>query len=197
MDDKYLPICQAINQLLLKQARVVLGIDGHSGAGKSTLAQNLAGHYGAAVISMDHFYLPADLRTPERICSPGETIHWERMLSEVAPHLRAGKAFSYQVFDCGAMCYTHSVQIHAAPLVIVEGCYALHPNLADVYNLRVFLCCSPAVQRERILKRNITNATQFFERWIPLENAYFKRYGMPNQDHMVINTEFVTELVER
>ena len=59
-------------------------------------------------------------------------------------------------------------------LNVVEGAYSLHPDLADYYDLRVFLAIDPELQRSRILRRNTPEMAQrFFDRWIPLEQRYF------------------------
>ena len=59
-------------------------------------------------------------------------------------------------------------------LAVVEGSYSLHPALAPMYDLSVCLTLSPELQRRRILARNgEAMARRFFERWIPLEQAYF------------------------
>ena len=59
-------------------------------------------------------------------------------------------------------------------LAVVEGSYSLHPELAPMYDITVCLTLSPELQRRRILARNGEEmARRFFERWIPLEQAYF------------------------
>jgi hypothetical protein len=59
-------------------------------------------------------------------------------------------------------------------LTVVEGVYALHPAFGRYFDLAVFLDIDPALQRERIRKRNTPAlARRFFEEWIPMENAYF------------------------
>lgn len=61
-----------------------------------------------------------------------------------------------------------------AMLSIVEGSYCLHPELSPLYDVSVCLSVSPELQRARILARNGREMAQrFFDRWIPLEQAYF------------------------
>ena len=67
------------------------------------------------------------------------------------------------------------VTVRPARLNIVEGAYSLHPSLEKYYDLSVFLDVTPETQRRRILSRNGAEWGQrFFERWIPLETAYFQ-----------------------
>lgn len=42
----------------------------------------------------------------------------------------------------------------------------------------VFVCSSPEIQRERIIKRNGDMAERFFNEWIPLENRYFEAFDI-------------------
>ena len=80
--------------------------------------------------------------------------------------------------------YTLKLQsaVETAPgkLVVTEGAYSMHPELAPYYDLSVFLDISPELQRERILRRNTPEkAEQFFRRWIPMERAYFSAFDIP------------------
>ncbi|MCL1877401.1 MAG: hypothetical protein FWF80_00945, partial [Defluviitaleaceae bacterium] len=72
---------------LAADARVI-AIDGRSASGKTTLASELAAQTGASVIHMDDFFLPQDLRTEERLNTPGGNVHHERFASEVLPHIK-------------------------------------------------------------------------------------------------------------
>lgn len=156
---------------------VCMGLDGRSGAGKSTLAELLCAEFeSAAVIHMDDFFLPAPLRTPERQAEGNA--HFERFLVEVAPHLRSGAAFSYRRFDCAAMDYApEPVSVPAGRVRIVEGAYTLHPSLRPYYDIAVFCDVTPKLQKARIIERNGPEAWAHFEsRWIPLEEAYIRRY---------------------
>ena len=89
--------------------------------------------------------------------------------------LRRGEAAVYRPFDCGTMTLRPLVTVRPARLNIVEGAYSLHPSLEKYYDLSVFLDVTPETQRRRILSRNGAEWGQrFFERWIPLETAYFQ-----------------------
>ena len=75
----------------LKPAGVgVIAIDGRAASGKTTLAAALAAETGGTVVHMDDFFLPAELRTPQRLAAPGGNVHAERFAEEVLPFLRQG-----------------------------------------------------------------------------------------------------------
>jgi uridine kinase len=172
---KYLGLISALDGALSKRHPVTVAIDGMSASGKSSLAALLAGVFDANVIHMDDFFLPAELRAPERLSEPGGNVHYERFLNEVVKNLEKGGAFSYRVFDCSKMDYAGEVLIAEKPLNIVEGAYSLRPEFRDVYDIKVFLALSPEEQKSRIIKRNGEEMYETFrDRWIPMENMYFE-----------------------
>ena len=165
-----------------------VAIDGGSASGKTTLARQLGQALDCPVVHMDDFFLPPALRTPERLAEPGGNVHYERFAREVLPGLQAGKAFSYGVFDCGAMEVTGTREIPAADIVIVEGAYSLHPRLADAYDLKIFLRVDPALQAARILGRNgPEKQAVFLSRWIPLEQRYFAQCSVAAGADLVLD----------
>jgi len=151
---------------------VVIAIDGGSGSGKSTLADCLALEFDGVVIRMDHFFLPIDLQGEERV-----NVHYERFLEEVYPFIKKQMPFSYRVFDCSRMDYHGMIDISVKSLIIIEGAYSLLPYWDDIFDLRVFCDIDKETQKQRIISRNGVERYQMFEdKWIPLEEAYFKEY---------------------
>ncbi len=152
----------------------ILAIDGRCASGKSTLGKQLAAEWNAALFHMDDFYLQPHQRTEERLAEPGGNVDRERFLEEVLLPLRERKPVSYRRFDCGTFTFEPARLIDPVPIAIVEGSYALHPQLRDLYDLRIFMDIDPEEQMRRILKRNGPEAAERFRtRWIPLEEAYF------------------------
>ena len=79
-------------------------------------------------------------------------------------------------------------QITPKKLVVTEGAYSMHPELAKYYDFSVFLDISPEIQKERILKRNSKEMAQrFFNEWIPLEQKYFLNFNIPEHCNMKIH----------
>lgn len=176
-----------VEALLQKEKRSIIAIDGRAAAGKSTLAKLLQDKYQAAVIHMDDFYLPMELRTPERYGQPGGNLHYERFLQEVAEPLKQGGAFRYQRFDCSKMALDTWVEVQDAPLIIVEGAYCLHPKIDIDYSMKVFMDVEPELQQERICKRNGKDRLeQFLTRWIPYEERYFEEYQIKDRCDRII-----------
>lgn len=179
-------LLQALTERL-RQGPLTLAIDGRAAAGKTTLACQLQQHFGAAVIHMDDFFLPAELRTASRLQTPGGNVHYERFLQEVAPALQAGTSICHRKYDCHQAAYLPApVCQPASRLTIVEGSYSLHPRLRFLYGLSVFCTISPALQRQRLAARNPAALDAFLTRWIPLEEQYIAATApMENCDFVI------------
>ena len=171
-----LPLLTAIDRALAEKPRVLLAIEGRSAGGKSTLADLLAGLYpDTALFHADDYFLRPEQRTPERFAQPGGNMDRERLAAEILEPLSRGEDAEYRPFDCKTMSLGAPQFSRSARLNIVEGSYSFHPELERYYDLSVFLDISPETQRRRILERNGPEWGQmFFDRWIPLENAYFQ-----------------------
>ena len=157
----------------------LVALEGGSASGKSTLGGALAKALDATLVHMDDFFLPMELRTPERFAQPGGNVHWERVLAEVLQPLSEGKSLEYGVFNCSVMAVDRICRENAKDVVIVEGAYSLHPELRDFYDLKIFIQVEEDVQKERILARNGEKMLQrFLNEWIPLEKAYFEACGV-------------------
>lgn len=63
-------------------------------------------------------------------------------MSEVLLPLREGKTVDYRRFDCKTFTIASPRRIEPGRLNIIEGAYAMHPDLAPYYDLTVFLAVS-------------------------------------------------------
>ncbi len=185
----FLPVFEAVQRLMKVSRPVVIAIDGRCGSGKSLLAKYLAKAFRCSLFHMDDFFLPPQLRTQERLSQPGGNVDYGRFLEEVLLPLSEGQDVTFRPFDCSSLALQMPVHIPASALTIVEGSYSLHPALADYYQLRIFLTCSPAVQQERILKRSGPQMlTRFINEWIPLEENYHRAFNVPEHCDLVVDT---------
>jgi hypothetical protein len=136
---------------------------------------------------MDDFFLPPAMRTKMRYEQPGGNVHYERFSQEILPGLTSGEGFTYRVFDCSRMDFHGLREIPAAPIRIVEGSYALHPELGDYAGLRVFSTVDEAEQMARILRRNGEKMAEMFRtRWIPMEEKYFSHFDIRGAADIVL-----------
>lgn len=175
LDQLLLPLTERIDNLLdsARSAPLIVALDGDAGAGKSTAADFLARKYGGEVVHMDDFFLPENLRTAERLATPGGNVHYERFIDEVLSKLRSPALFSYRIFDCGKMDYCGKRSIDTKKLIVVEGAYSLHPKFSRYYDLACFCTVLPKTQEARILARTGPESLKRFQtRWIPMERRY-------------------------
>lgn len=195
---KYLPLlpllCAIDRTLSQKTEPMLLAIDGGSAAGKSTLALFLQQHYRCPVFHMDDYFLQAQQRTAERLAEPGGNVDRERFLQEVLLPLTRGEAATVRAYDCQLGMLLPPVQVQPGRLNIIEGAYSMHPLLQGSYDLSVFLEVSKETQCQRILRRNTPPMQQrFFEQWIPMEEAYFQTFHIPEQCTLRIAVPTQTE----
>ena len=183
----YLPLFAKIDRLLAG-GRAVVAVEGGSASGKSTLGDMLQRVYDCTVFHMDDFFLRPEQRTPERFAEPGGNVDRERFLEEVLVPLHRGEPIEYRPFDCSKWTVAaEPVTVVPKQLVIVEGAYSMHPELADFYDFSVLLSISSEKQRERIIKRNTPQmAERFFKEWIPMEQVYFDKMKVRERCDMII-----------
>ncbi len=168
------PIAARVHELLNTQERVLLAIDGNCCAGKTTMAARLGALLDANVFHMDDYFLTPDLRTPQRLATPGGNVDAERFLSEVLAPASRGETALVRRFDCRVGRLLGPVSVPPKRVCVVEGAYSLHPLLSSCYDLKIFCRVDPALQTERIRARNgEEQLAVFLGRWIPLEAAYF------------------------
>lgn len=162
---------------------LLVAIDGRSASGKTTLAGELAEEFDASVIHMDDFFLPVELRTPERFAMPGGNVHFERFQEEIMTPFEEGRLESYRRFDCKVLDFEEKKkQVKQGDVLFVEGAYSTLPRFGRYYDFSVFMDITYEEQIKRIEKRNgPEKCKQFVDRWIPLEEAYINAYQVKEQ----------------
>lgn len=195
MPDRIDIFIKELNKKMKQSGRIILAIDGECASLKSTLAQALQTKYNAGTIHCDDFFLPLELRTPERFREPGGNIDYVRMKEEVIDRFKESEAIKYRAFDCHSMSFAEMVSVMNAKLMIVEGAYAMHPYFDKYYDISVFLCAKEEERLRRIANRG-QDVERFINRWIPLENRYFEACGIRRRADYVIDTTKYTGLTD-
>lgn len=181
------PLLERMAQLGRKDGASVVALDGRAASGKTTMAGQLSQILGMAAVHMDDFFLPGPLRTENRLKEPGGNVHYERFAQEVLPEIVQTKAFAYRRFDCSRMDFGAEQRVPASKWRLVEGAYSCHPLFGDYADIKVFCDVEPDEQLRRIVLRNGTErAKTFAQRWIPLEERYFDRFGIPESADIVL-----------
>jgi uridine kinase len=184
----YLDLFAAIDTYLRDHDSLVVGIDGRCGAGKTTLGALLSLVYGCQIIPMDHFFLREDQRTEKRLDQPGGNIDDERFRQEVLEPVMYRQDFSYRPYNCERGTLGEPIKVKASKLLVIEGSYSQHPKFIQAYGLTVFLTVSPSEQLRRIKVRNSEKLQQFKEKWIPMEEKYFKMYRIQEKSALHFDT---------
>ncbi len=186
----YFPILDRIEGLL-RTGPVLIAVDGPCGSGKSSLADLLAEVFPARVLHMDDYYLPLEQRRPGWEHTPCGNMDLERFLREVLLPASAGEPVASRPYSCQQGRLLESRWLPPAPLTVVEGSYSQHPMLAPRYDLKIFLHCRRQEQLSRLRQREDTRLDAYLQRWIPLEEAYYRTWDIRSKcDLEFDNTDY-------
>ena len=178
-----LPLLCAVAALPQSAERLLITVDGPCAGGKSTLAARLSALTGADLVHMDDYLIPHRCKTPQRLAIPGGNADIERLEREVLIPWQNGEDVLIRRYNCHADELEPPCPLHGSRLLLVEGCCANLPPLRRAAALRVFVTVPPQLQWQRLQARESpASCRQFRERWLPLEEAYFRAYALPDAD---------------
>ena len=182
-------ILNRVRQLSVAKQLVLIGIDGCGGAGKSTFAAELSSSLGLApVIHIDDFYKPSQDRSLITSSHPvGSQFDWQRLERDVLKPLHADGEANYQRYDWNMDCLSDWRNIRALSPIIVEGIYALRPELSMYYNLRLWIECPRDIRLKRGLERDGEHArSQWEDEWMKDEDRYVASCNPHLRAHKII-----------
>ena len=159
------------------EGRIVtlVGIDGPGGSGKSTLARHLRdGADGIKIVEGDDFYRP--MPEADRVALSARegyerNFDWERLREQVLAPLRSHNSARFQRYDWPSASLAEWHDVAAEGIVIVEGVYALRPQLRDFYDLTLFVDTPREERVRRMLDRNADDSERI-TRWMAAEDWY-------------------------
>ena len=163
--------------------RLLVTLDGPCASGKTTLARNLSEALHGEVVHTDDFVIPHALKTPERLAIPGGNCDAERLEKEVLAPFKAGRPVRYRRYDCKKALLLPEEGLPDTRILILEGSYCNLPALRKYADVRLFLSVPWEIRESRLRERESAASLQRFrDLWIPLENAYFEAYHLPDED---------------
>jgi len=169
--------------------RVLITLDGPCASGKTTLAGQLAQSLAAAVLHTDDFVVPHPRKTPDRLAIPGGNCDWERLTAEVLLPWKQAREGLFQRYDFRNDCLFPPEPLPGERLLILEGSYSNLPAIRELADIRLFSDVPEEVRRQRLIRRESPESYQrFLDLWIPLENAYFSAYHLPDQECVRIHS---------
>ncbi len=173
--------------------RFLIGIDGNCGSGKTTLSEIIREQFDCNIFHMDDYYLPFSGRANDWEMIPAGNMDLERFLHQVIIPAKRGDAVCYQPYDCRRDRLKDGVVVTPKMITIVEGSYSHHPLLASHYECKIFLSCSKAEQKRRLLLREGERYSFYEKRWIPMEERYYQAYEIKEHaDKVFVTHEYET-----
>ena len=156
-----------INVLAERAPLTMVAFDGPSGSGKSTLTLNLQKLLpGSQVVDIEFFYSDVGVDPPDGL-SPEECyeqhVDWRALDEQVLRPLRRGETGSYQLYDWIAEQKGDWVSVTPEGIVLINGLYAMRPELMDVYDLTVYVDTPPTERTARLATR--PDNPVWVERW--------------------------------
>lgn len=167
----------------------IIAIDGRCGSGKSTLAEIARRVFGCHIFHMDDYYLPLEKRERGWESKPCSNMDLHRFEKEILKPLSHAESVFYRPYNCGQKAYAEGVIVPYFPMNIVEGSYSLSPDFRKYYRTSYVISCSKETQRNRLQQREGTYYAMFQERWIPLEEQYFKDSSPERFCEIVVQTD--------
>lgn len=189
----YFPVIYRVEKSLAQSGHAVIAIDGPCGGGKSSLAALLSDLFPSRVLHMDDYYLPLERRAPGWEHTPCGNMDLDRFRRQALLPAADHMPIICRPYSCREGRLLPPETLPAAPLTIVEGSYSLHPLLAPHIDLKIFLRCDSREQLSRLCRRENTRPDAYLQRWIPLEQAYYRAFDIPAQCDLTFdNTEYFT-----
>ncbi|KMP29740.1 MULTISPECIES: uridine kinase family protein [Bacillus] len=173
-------ILEQIRVKSVEQSLLIIGIDGCGGAGKSTLANKIKSKFSTVtIVHMDDFYLPSAQIVNEHPTnkSVGADFDWKRLLQEVLDPISKGVEGCYKRYDweTDSLAETHNVP--AIGIVIIEGVYATRQELAEMYDLKIWVNCPRETRIKRGIARDGEIARDMWENnWMVAEDMYVESH---------------------
>lgn len=177
-------LLKQIKKLKKSKNRIIIGIDGPAASGKSTLANHLAKDFNGTVFHMDDYFLTDDLRTTDRLGTPGGNVDYERMHKEIFANLSDSKV-KYKKYNCMTKLFEDK-SVEVQNVVIIEGVYSHRPEFKRYYDLSVYLEIDNDEQLSRLTKRNAKLIDRFINEWLPMEQKYFDAFGIKDKADYIL-----------
>jgi uridine kinase len=182
-------LCAAIRQRTASSRPIMVGVDGPGCSGKSGLSDELVDALAgqAVALGLDSFFVPLGQQTL--------VWDWSEDISDGVPHLRwaqietavqtlgRGKSISLRPYLWEEDALGAKESVEPAPIVIVEGLYALHPRLRMGYDVSIWVDSRRDDRMTRVRARTARTDLHharllrlWDELYVPREHMYIARF---------------------
>lgn len=136
---------------------MIIGISGPSASGKSTVAQAVGDLCGdATIIQQDWYYMSSSECPPDANFCELRWLHADALVRDLTSLVRNGVA-SVPVVDFGTFERVDTMEVRAAPLIIVEGMTILRiEEIVDLLNWKFYVAIDMATIATRKRERDLT-----------------------------------------
>lgn len=152
---------------------VVVAIDGPGCSGKTTLADSLGALTDSVVLATDDFHAPPSW--PIEADSPLPYRRWRSLVASFQSLCRGAVAV-IEPFDWQTRSLLPPKVIVAAPLIVVEGIASLHPDIAALAQLRVWVDCHAYTLLARVAQRDGQAIAGGWARYVAFEQEYLTQF---------------------
>lgn len=132
---------------------VVVGIAGHSGTGKTFIAETIADQIDGRILPMDSYYLGGNEVSDGNFDVP--TSQDLRLLREHICALKQNKVIEKPIYDFRTHERTGYERFNPAPVIIVEGLWALNEAVRSEIDVKVFVVSQFETRLERRIERDM------------------------------------------
>jgi len=193
-------VVQIQNLLSIKQAPIVVAIDGGSGAGKSTLASVINHEFDIVLIPLDDFFsanIPDSEWDKFTVAEKLKNVFdWNRLRNDVLEPLLAGKPAKWHAFDFQSGLRvdgtygmeTEPKELPPANAIVIEGAYSSSPEIADLVDMTILVDVPIKERHARLETRDEDH--DFLEkwhlRWDEVEVYFFNQVRPKNSFDMIV-----------
>lgn len=188
--NKYRQLLTIIDSTPRKQSTMLIGIDGCGGSGKTTFANLMKEACSSVtVVHMDDFYLPSSqiIKAQPANKPIGADFDWKSVLINILIPVSRNIEGAYQRYDweTDSLAEWHNVPVGG--IVIIEGVYSIRKELANIYDLTIWVDCPREIRLRRGLNRDGEEARQLWENnWMVAEDLYVKHHQPMERADIVV-----------
>jgi uridine kinase len=184
-----------------------IAVAGGSGSGKTSIVEGVLDQVGGCALDIDSYYhdrhaLPATPRRGLNYDEPGAID--SALLVEHVVALVGGASIMKPVYSFVSHCRTGAEPVHPAPLLVVEGLFALWwPELRSLFDLRVFVDAPADVRLVRRIRRDVNERCrdldgvlrQYLQTVRPMHDRYVES-GRTHADLVIVNEGRMQEAID-